>query len=618
MRNIFCIVLALAAFSASNHAFASQKLSGSPIAVTPSGAQNAFDSNGSSVYRSSQASYAWVGLDLGDRYVIDRVGWQVVNPSKALLGVFQGATKPDFSDAVPIYLIDQTPQAGAMQYADVDCSRGFRYLRYVGPSGSYCEIAELEFYGQKGDGDDSHLWQVTNLPTVVVNTVNGEIPYDKEHDISSTVIIISENGSKLLEKSETSIRERGNASRDFPKKPWRIKFDKKQNVLDAPAKAKKWTLINNYGDKSLMRNKLAFDIAQKMGMEYVPFCAFVDVILNGEYKGCYQLCDQIEVADGRVDIEEMDPEDIAGEALTGGYFIEIDAYATSEASWFRSAHYGIPVTIKSPDEDEIVPQQTKYITDYFNMLENMMKDTDPLTGYRSVFDNESFIQHMLVNELAGNTDCYWSTYMYKRRGNPVIFTGPVWDFDLGFNNDARTYPVHTRSGNGYLWNSGYASSADGMRYFAQRILLKDESTAQEILSVWSKARRNGLTEDWLKDKVNEYAAELDQSQRLNFLRWPILDQIVHQNPMAFTTYTAACNAVKAFISPQMKHLDSVIGFDPSTLEEEEEDSVDDILSDDNDAPVQYFTTTGIPVDNPTTPGIYIRRQGRLTQKIIIR
>ena len=118
--------------------------------------------------------------------------------------------------------------------------------------------------------------------------------------------------------------------------------DKKQQILaDAPAKAKKWTLINNHGDKTLMRNRVAFDMSRAIGLEYTPYCRFVDVIYNGEYEGCYQLCDQMEVRPGRVDITEMTPDDVAGEALTGGYFLEIDAYADQEISWFN-AHHNIP------------------------------------------------------------------------------------------------------------------------------------------------------------------------------------------------------------------------------------------------------------------------------------
>lgn len=606
MKNFFIsltLISVIGTLSAS-----AEKLSGNIISSYNSGAEKAFDGNEATFYLAKEGSYSWVGLDLGEPHVIESVSW-VPNPNAkvTLLGVFQGANNPDFSDALPLYIIDDIEN----REGTVTCSRGFRYVRYVGPVNSYCQIAELAFYGTPGEGDDSKLWQVTNLPTVCINTVDGVIPFDKETYISSTFILISSNGTEILEKSETGIRERGNASREFPKKPWKIKFDKKQNILDAPAKAKKWTLINNYGDKSLMRNMLAFDVARKTGMAYVPYCTPVDVILNGEYKGCYQLCDQVEVNPGRVEIDEMEASDSEGEALTGGYFVEVDSYAYDEPVWFQTPHYYLPVTVQSPDEDVITAGQLRYISDYFNNLENLMKDTSPETGYRTVFDNESFIQHMLVNEVAGNTDTYWSTYMYKKRSDPRIYTGPVWDFDLGFNNDNRTYPVSQRSGNGFLWDSGLASAAGNMRFFAQRILLKDETTAPEILEVWSKARKNGLTSDWLKGKVDEYEELLSHSQKLNFMRWPILGEIVHQNPMAYGSYEKECQAIRNYIDLQIPHLDRVIGFS----EEDLNTSVDFVVEEEGDA--IYFTLDGKKIAEPSGSGIFVERKGTSARKILI-
>ena len=314
----------------------------------------------------------WIGFDLGKPHVITKVGWmptvegQVV--SQVVLGVFEGANCPDFMDALPFYMIEEKAKNSRMTYGDVNCSRGFRYVRFVKPANASHNLAELEFYGHQGEGENSHLYQLTNLPTVCIHTLNDEIPYDKEHEIVSQLTIISENGTKLLSEPG-SIRERGNASRDFPKKPYRIKFDEKQHVLGAPAKAKKWTLINNYGDKTLMRNLLAFELSRRLGMPYTPYGTAVDVLLNGEYKGCYQLCDQVQVHKNRVNITEMTTHDNEGSALTGGYFIEIDAYANQEKSWFKSNN-GNPVTIKSPSEDSITVDQRNYIRAHFNKMEN--------------------------------------------------------------------------------------------------------------------------------------------------------------------------------------------------------------------------------------------------------
>ena len=257
--------------------------------TTVNSREKAFDGNPNTFFASYERNYTWTGLDLGSPHIITKVGWMPRNdglgPKRVQLGVFEGSNREDFMDALPLYIITEQGTIGVMSQADVTCSRGFRYVRYIGPADARCNIAELEFYGHAGEGDDSHLAQLTNLPTVSIHTLNGEIPYDKENDISSQVTIISDNGTKILSEPG-GVRERGNVSRTFPKKPYRIKFESKQRVLDAPAKAKKWTLLNNYGDKTLMRNLLAFNLSQRMEMPYTPYGRAVDVLLNGEYKGC--------------------------------------------------------------------------------------------------------------------------------------------------------------------------------------------------------------------------------------------------------------------------------------------------------------------------------------------
>ena len=559
---------------------AADKLSGTPIgstsvdystgeeSTTVNTVANAFDGKLDTYFASYVRSYTWVGLDLGEKHVITRVGWSPRDDwqgeGRVKLAMFEGANSPDFIDAVPLYLTTEKGKIGKMSYADVDCSRGFRYVRYVGPNDARCNVAEVEFYGEKGEGDDSKLHQITNLPTVIINTVNAEEPYDKEHDIVSNIIIISENGTNVLEAPGES-RLRGNNSMTHPKKPYRIKFDKKQQPLDAPAKAKKWTLINNYGDKTLMRNMIAFEVARQVGMEYVSYIRPVDVILNGEYKGCYQLCDQIEVGDGRVPVTEMEETDISGDELTGGYLIEVDAYASSEISWFQS-NKGIPVTIKSPDDDKITSEQTNYIKSYFNKLEDAaysVKYDSPTTGYRTLLDINSFLQHFIVGEVSGNTDTYWSTYMYKKRNDPKFYVGPVWDFDLAFENDNRTYPINNKTCYIYQWEN--SSSAGTMEVLVEQIVVNDTRTAGDLLEMWSATRANGMSGESLCDFVDKWAAEMDASQRLNFMRWDILNTKVHENPQASGSYEGEVAWVKNYLRERIAWMDNKIGYDPSSV-----------------------------------------------------
>lgn len=571
-RNLLSLAFAAACVCAN----AADKLTGTPIGtqqcfdyatgrVVDFTGANLFDGDLNSYFATNERSYTWAGLDLGEPHIISRVAWaprnDALGPGRVVLGVIQGANRADFLDAVPLYIITRPGIIGQLDSAEVDCSKGFRYVRYVGPADARCNLAELEFYGTAGDGDNSHMYQLTNLPTVSINTVDGAIPFDKETDIAGNATIIADG--KIDTDASMTIRERGNASRTFPKKPWRLKFDKKQRVLGAPAKAKKWTLINSYGDKSLMRNMIAFEMARLLDMEYVPFCRAVDVVLNGEYKGCYQLCDQIEVGDGRVPVNEIAPTDIEGDALTGGYLVEVDAYAYEEPAgeWFETNRY-MPVTIKSPDSGGTT-EQREYIRSYLNRLESLIMSwgfANPTTGYRSVLDIESFLKHFMVGELTGNTDTYWSTYLYKRRSDPMLYVGPVWDFDLGFDNDNRTYPVNNIRG--FLYCSGRASSANGMSQLVDRIVKSDSGTAADMRRIWSAARNDrGLTADNLCAYIEDTAEQLEASQQLNFMRWPIMQEYVHQNPRVPASYADEVSFIKNYITQVLNRLDPLMHYD---------------------------------------------------------
>jgi len=511
---------------------------------------NVFDGNPNTFFASYERSYTWVGLDLGEPHIITRIGFMPRNfsygPERMMLGIFEGANREDFMDAVPLYMISSNCPVQQMSYADVQVSKGFRYVRYVGPNNSRCNIAELEFYGHPGEGDDSHYYRLTNLPTVTIHTLDGVIPADKVTQIVSQLTVLGDDGHAEILTGPGTIRERGNASRLFPKRPYRIKFDSKQNVLGSPAKAKKWTLIPNYGDKTLVRNLLAFEISRQLEMTYTPFSTLVDVMLNGEYKGCYQLTDQVEINKNRVNIVEMSAEDNNGEALSGGYLFEIDAYAADESSYFIS-NYGNPVTIKSPDEEDITTAQYNYIKNYFNLMEQNKKQ---------YLDLSSFLRYFLVGELSGNTDTYWSTYMYKDRSNDKIYTGPVWDFDLAFNNDQRTYPINNLSD--YIYRTK-GSNAGNMRDFVDELIVYDPEVNQQLKEIWRHARHKGLTAGNMIAYLDSLETLLQQAQTFNFTRWDIMNARVHQNPVTWGSYAAEVQNVRSYIAERFQWMDNKLG-----------------------------------------------------------
>ncbi len=575
---------------------------------------NAFDGNLSTYFASYERHYTWCGLDLGQPHIIKRVGWSPRNDGqgekRVQLGIFEGANKADFSDAVPLYIIPERGTIGQMSYADVNVSRGVRYVRYVGPHNARCNIAEVEFYGYAGNGDDSQFYQLTNLPTVTIHTENNVEPYDKVNQIVSTISIISKDGKHILTQPGTT-RLRGNASLGFPKKPYRIKFDKKQKVLDAPAEAKKWTLLSNYSDKTLMRNMVAFRISQILEMPYTPYFAAVDVMLNGEYQGCYQLCDQIDIRKGRVDITEMEPTDITGANLTGGYLIEVDAYADQEISKFNSK-YGTPVTIKSPEDDVITPEQSQYIADYFSKMEKAVYSSnyrDPVNGYRSKLDLSSFLRHFLVGELSGNTDTYWSVYMYKERNNPLLYTGPVWDFDIAFNNDYRTYDVNDRYD--FIYRNG-GSRAGAFHQIVDRIVIHDLEARAQLEAIWSNARNHELTAEKMVAYIDAVAADVETSRSYNFTRWDNLNSGVHMNPKVYGSYEGELDALKEYITRRFPWMDDKMHYTPTT--DMEDVPIDYLL------PYEVYSITGVYQGESLQnlpPGVYIIRQGKQVEKCLV-
>lgn len=508
---------------------------------------NVFDANFDTYFASYDRSGSWVGLDLGSKHVITKIGYspRITQSHRVELAMIEGANNPDFSDALPIHMIKQSAPERQMTYEQTSCSRGFRYVRYVSPNDVRCNLAELEFYGYEDEGDDSKLYQLTNLPTVVINTEGSQEIVSKEEELSSTVYIISEEGTNLLATTETGVRGRGNASWDqFPKKPYRLKFKSKQSPLGAPASAKKWTLISNYSDKSLMRNILAFEASRRIGQAYTPYCHPVDVIVNGEYRGCYQLCDQVEAAEGRVPAKD-------------GYLIEIDAYAWKEVSAFWSWR-GTPVTIKHPDEDDITDSQRQHIESFFNQMETaaLGEDfTDPEKGYRKYLDLESFLRNLLVGDFCGNTDLLWSVYMYKDAKDGKLYTGPTWDHDLSFDNDYRSYPVNAN--NDFIFLFVPSPASDAVRDITRRIVKEDPEAKNLLAQYWNQALEEGDLKT-LPEYLDQTYVLLQESQELNFKRWDILDSQVHMNFQALGTYEAEVNFLKNCLKERLVKFDEYV------------------------------------------------------------
>lgn len=502
----------------------SSLLTGVPISSSNilTSASYTFDDNMNTYFKSKDASYSWVGLDLGKEHIITRIEYVPGNENMQT-ALFEGANDPSFLDAIPLNLIKKATTSGVKYIADINVSKGFRYVRFLGANGQYGVAIGLKFYGYEGIGTNDQFYKITNLPTIIINTDDKKDILTKSYR-GGNITIIDENG-KLSHNTNLEIRGRGNASWNFDKKGFRIKLDKKAKILDAPAKSKNWTLIADYTDRSLIRNLMAFDLSNKFGLYYTPYCRGVDVIVNGEYRGNYMLCDQIEVNKNRVNINELTPEDTTTPQVDGDYLIEIDSYASEglPQAHFYSKKTQIPVTIKSPKDDKIVAEQNQYISTWFSKMEEALYAAnyqDPINGYKKYLDIESFAKYFLLEELTGNNDAFQSVYMIKKKGDDKFYTGPAWDFDWSFQNLIwNLFPTKLNEQSNY-WNLTKDQNVKPMNGFLKRII-SDPAMDNEIKKLWNITRtEKGVTHEYIAKRIQFYVDLLNESRILNFVRWP--------------------------------------------------------------------------------------------------
>ena len=215
---------------------------------------------------------------------------------------------------------------------------------------------------------------------------------------------------------------------------------------------------------------------------------------------------------------------------------------------------GTGVTIKSPQEDSITTQQAAYIAKQYNTME---------MNWKKNLDLNTFLRHFLVGEVSGNTDTYWSMYLYKQRANDTLYVGPCWDFDLAFENDNRTYPISHL--NDYIYRTN-GSTTGYLKTLVNKIVVEDTQAKQQLLAIWSQVRKAGFTEESFIRYIDEQEALLQQSQRLNFIRWTILNQRVHQNPKTYGSYAKEVENVRNYIRYRIPWMDEKLGFDASSLD----------------------------------------------------
>ena len=392
--------------------------------------------------------------------------------------------------------------------------------------------------------------QYSNLPTIYITTQNNQSINSKTTYVPGRVVVVSSDNSESIDLS-MQIRGRGNSTWNMPKKPYRLKLDSKFQFLNLPANERDWTLIANYADKTLIRNALAFRIGEIVGLPFNPSARFVDLVVNNQFMGNYMVSDHIEVGRQRVNVRKQSANDTEEPAITGGYLLEIDGFAATEAVWFTTS-MGLKITVKSPDDSDINQQQLTYIRNYINQFESRLFSsnfTDPVVGYRSLVDSATLINWYIASELTGNSDCFWSTYIYKHVADDKLYFGPLWDYDIAFNNDRRL---------GDAVEKRMSDAAHNPRTWIQRFL-QDEWFVSAVWKRWQELNANNLHAK-LISFITETAELIDESQKKNFERWNNLGTRVYQETFLFNTYQGGIDYLKTYIGNRINFLNTSFFF----------------------------------------------------------
>ena len=396
-----------------------------------------------------------------------------------------------------------------------------------------------------------------NLPAVYITTESGSLSYihaNKENKEKGN-IRIRENGVKTLDKELKQIKGRGNATWGYPKKPYNIKFDKKNSVLGMP-KAKKWTLLANYRDLSMIHNVYGWEFASAFGMPYTSEYRYIDLYINGEYKGNYAICESVEIGENRVEINDLekanenandgvDIESLANvgtgengkvlssshkgsrkwidipndpENITGGYLLEYEygGRYNPELSGFVTSN-GQPIVIKSPEY--ATQAEVNYIADFVDAgtraLYSETGYNEEGKHYSEYFDVDSLAAMYIVQEISMNYDAAFSSFFaYKAENSDKLVFGPIWDMDNAFGSSQTNLNVPLVTTN--LW------WANQMGYHGIPTVLaaanRHADFRELVRAKWAEAE-NDEAFAAVDQAVNELVGVMRESAAMNGLRW---------------------------------------------------------------------------------------------------
>lgn len=435
------------------------------------------------------------------------------------------------------------------------------------------------------------------LPVVLIDTEGAAIP-DKVNYVDSTISVLGSDiyGSEDIVAAVAGIKLRGNSTMGYDKKPYRIKFDKKQNVFNL-GKAKSWVLLANYLDPAAIRNEVAYNFATRLNaytaestgfQVYVPRVRAVEVYLNNQFLGLYDMGDHVQVDGTRIAIDEsgdeLDDNDVQLYPQADvGYYLEVEdssrvlaEYESEGAPYFTIQNPGsddgtaLYVQFKTPEFPST--EQATYITNYLQQVNDLINAQDEAVW--ELIDMDSFIDWYLANEVFKNTDSNFlsSVKMFKDStdgiANGKLCMGPVWDFDIG--SGAVSYIGESPTG----WRT---RSTENCAWYENLFQMNTFVTAVE--KRWKEIRDNGIVEQIFTD-IDNLTVSLGEAAEINYRLWHdnyknnvYLNGTQPSSGWVFTVPETCYNAahwieqaryMKAFMSGRIAWIDEQFGYTASS------------------------------------------------------
>lgn len=323
---------------------------------------------------------------------------------------------------------------------------------------------------------------------------------DKENDAKATGAIVNKDGS-VDNTDIKKIKGRGNTTWDKEKKPFNVTYEEAVSI-DGMEPTKKLSLLANYQDSTFMRNRLLMDLADMVGIPFSSDSRFVDLYINGEYLGSYQIAQKVDIGKKNL-VKVIEDETHLNEDGTlkeeFPFLVEIDAGANDTDYHTYSSKAKCNLTVKGPELDEDDPNYDKVLkvvqTKFDAMYDAVVKNSDNL---EELVDIDSLAKIVLINELSKNWDVgissFYLTYMADENGNYKFFGSPCWDYDnaignaTGVKGDLKSmgvtdYEEPTGWFTTYKLNSRGGSGKTG-KYTLPGYAMKNETILKRMAEIW--------------------------------------------------------------------------------------------------------------------------------------